>query len=105
MLDDCQGASDVKVEVVGAAPGDLVVKTYRNGKGELLDRALAEEHAGRWLSADAGDAQAAEGCSGAVIVDTLYGYQQQATVKPTEGGVELPGLLVGDWPLILRILP
>jgi hypothetical protein len=101
-LDDCRGASDVKAEVVGAAPGDLVVRTYRNGKGELL--------IGLWRKSVPDD-----GCrptpvmlklpniSGAVIVDTLYGYQQQATIKPTVGGVELPGLLVGDWPLILRI--
>lgn len=104
VLDDCRGASDVKAEVVGPAPADLVVRTYRNGKGDLL--------VGLWRKSKPED-----GCrpapvtlklpkmSGAEIVDTLYGYQQQATVKPAEGGVELPGLLVGDWPLILQIIP
>jgi hypothetical protein len=104
VLDDCRGVGDVKVEVVGSAPADLVVKCYRNGKGDLL--------IGLWRKSMPDD-----GCrpasvtlklpkiSGAVIVDTLYGYQQQATIESAEGGVELPGLLVGDWPLILRISP
>jgi len=39
----------------------------------------------------------------AEIVDTLYGYRQQAVVRSVDGGMQIPGLLVGDWPLILRL--
>jgi len=102
VLDDCKGTSDPKVEVIGKADGDLVVKVYRNGKGQWL--------VGVWRKSPPADnckptpvTLLLPEIAGAEIVDTLYGYRQQATVKQVEGGTQIPGLLVGDWPLILRI--
>jgi hypothetical protein len=102
VLDDCTGASDVKPQVVGTAPADLMVKVYRNGKGQLL--------IGLWRkSSPADDCKPVPVTvrlplsADVEIVDTLYGYRQQAIAKAVDGGMEIPGLLVGDWPLILRI--
>jgi hypothetical protein len=102
VLDDCKGTSDPKVEVIGKADGDLVVKVYRNGKWQWL--------VGVWRKSPPADnckptpvTLLLPEIAGAEIVDTLYGYRQQATVKQVEGGTQIPGLLVGDWPLILRI--
>jgi len=104
VLDDVRGVSDVGAVVLGGAPRDLMVKIYRNGRGELL--------VGLWR-ASAGD----DGCQpvpvtlclpgtrteSAELVDTLYGYRQKAIVRNEGEGCVLPDLLVGDWPMFVRI--
>jgi hypothetical protein len=101
-LDDCTGVGDVKCQLVGAAPADLVVKAYRTGKGRLL--------VGLWRKSNPADDCTPTPVTlhlpvkaNVEIIDTLYGYRQQAVVKPSAVGMDVPGLLLGDWPLILRI--
>lgn len=102
VLDDCKGVTEPKVQAVGNADENLVVKAYRNGKGELL--------VGVWRKTTPDDAcqptqvtLALPEITKAEIVDTLYGFKQSAVLKPVEGGVQITGLLVGDWPLVLRL--
>jgi hypothetical protein len=102
VLDDCKGVSDPKAQIVGKADDDLIVKVYRNEKRQLL--------VGVWRKSAPDDnckptplTLLLPEIAKAEIVDTLYGYKQQAIVKQVEGGTQIPGLLVGDWPLVLRI--
>ena len=104
VLDDVRGVSDVGAVVVGGAPKDLTVKIFRNGRGELL--------VGLWRTSAADD-----GCQpvpvtiflpgmhaeSAELADTLYGYKQKATIRNEGKGCVLPDLLVGDWPIFVRI--
>jgi hypothetical protein len=39
----------------------------------------------------------------AELADTLYGYKQKATIRNEGKGCVLPDLLVGDWPIFVRI--
>ncbi|MBI5094288.1 MAG: discoidin domain-containing protein [Candidatus Hydrogenedentes bacterium] len=103
-LDDVRGDSDTKVEVVGAAPKDLLVKTYRNGAGELL--------IGLWRTSPADDhcrpapvtlRLPGVGIADAQLVDTLYGRRQKAVTRAEDGGAVIPELLIGDWPVIVRV--
>ncbi len=94
--------SEPKVQAVGNDDENLVLKTYRNGNGELL--------VGIWRKTVPDDkckptpvTLSLPEIFKAEIVDTLYGYKQNAIVKPTGRSAQVPGLLVGDWPLILRI--
>jgi hypothetical protein len=79
-----------------------VVKSFRNGKGELLV-AVWRQTVPDDACKPAAVTLSLPGLGGVKIIDTLYGYTQQADVKLVEGGTEIPGLLVGDWPLILRL--
>jgi hypothetical protein len=104
VLDDCKGVEAAKVHALGAADENLVVKTYRNGKGEFL--------VGVWRKTTPDDSckptpvtLALPDVAGAEIVDTLYGYKQPAVIKTVEGSKQISGLLVGDWPLVLRLKP
>jgi hypothetical protein len=88
VLDDCKGVSDPKAQVIGKADDDLMVKAYRNGKGQLL--------VGVWRKNIPDDnckptpvTLSLPVITGAEIVDTLYGYKQQAIVKTVEGGTQI----------------
>jgi hypothetical protein len=103
VLDNARGVTDVTVAVAGKRPDDLMVKTYRNARGELL--------VGLWRTT-----AGADNCrplpvtlrlpgvtiASADLVDTLYGRCQRAVVHRENGGAILPELLVGDWPLVVR---
>jgi hypothetical protein len=101
-LDDCRGAGDVKAEPVGPAPSDLVIKGFRNGKGQRF--------IGVWRASAAADNNKPTPVTlrlpktgSAEIIDTLYGVRQKAVVRLVGESTQAPGLLVGDWPLILRL--
>ena len=99
LLDAVHGVADAGVEVSGVMPPGLMVKTYRNSLGESM--------VGLWRSTPADDA-----CQPVpvtlrlpgmpetepALMDTLYGYTQKALLQPADGGVLVPGILVGDWP-------
>ncbi len=104
VLDDVTAAEDVAVEVVGPAPPDLLVKPYRNGRGETL--------VGLWCTTPARDACAPGAVSlrvagvevhEAELLDLLYGSSQDARLTRDGGSTVLRGLLVGDWPLVVRL--
>jgi hypothetical protein len=101
LLDDVTGQNEPKPEVVGQAPPDLTVKMYRNGRGQTI--------AGLWRTSPGDDACHPAAVTlrlpvtaGAVMLaDALYGFTQTAVTRPAEGCLEIPNLLVGDWPLFL----
>ncbi|MHB0998331.1 MAG: discoidin domain-containing protein [Armatimonadota bacterium] len=104
ILDDSKAASDVKIEVSGKAPADLIVKPWRNGRGDVI--------VGVWRTSVADDRCKPEPINLKVsgikpgrieIMDSLYGYQQNADSSITGDSIELPGLLVADWPLFVKI--
>ena len=106
LLDDVHGVSDAKVEAVGEVPKDLLVKTWRNGSGELL--------IGAWRTSPADDhcrpAPVTLRLPGiridaVTLVDSLYGLSQNAVVHREEDGAAIPDVLVGDWPLMLMVKP
>ena len=106
VLDDVRGVSDAGAVVVGGAPKDLMVKTFRNGRGELL--------VGLWRTSAGDDGYQPVPVSlrlpvtraeSVELVDTLYGYRQKAAVRDEGNGCVLPDLLVGDWPMFVRIGP
>ncbi len=104
VLDAVTAADDIRPEVIGRVPDDLVVKAYRNDAGELI--------VGLWLKSSAND-----GCQPVEVslrvpslqaakielLDSLYGYRQMAKFENAGGSVTLDRLLVGDWPLFVRI--
>lgn len=100
VLDDCKPAADVKIQPVGKAPDDLAIKPFRNGRGEL--------RVAVWRKSVADDntklvpvTLALPKTGNVEIVDTLYGYKQRANVTSSDGGTQVRGLLVGDWPVVL----
>ena len=104
ILDDAQGTNDLKVKIVGEAPKDLIMKCFKNGRGEWL--------IGLWCTTSADDDCKPEKVtlrlpgktiSSADLVDVLYGFKQNAKVINKEGGTMFSDLLVGDWPLFVRI--
>jgi hypothetical protein len=104
VLDDVHGVSDAAVEVVGVAPKDLLVKTWRKGSGELL--------IGLWRTSPADDhcrpapvtlKLTGVPASAVQLLDTLYGWSQDALVHAEEGGAVIPDVLVGDWPLMVVV--
>ena len=65
---------------------------------------MADQCGRRRLSARAGHAAPARPrAESAELVDTLYGYRQKAVVRNEGEGCVLPDLLVGDWPMFVRI--
>lgn len=104
VLDDVRQADDATVEVVGTPPADLMLKPFRNGRGELLvglwrtspgsDNCRPEPVTVRVIGATADAAEA---------LDLLYGVAQRARAEATPDGVTIPDLLVGDWPLVVRM--
>ena len=104
LLDDVRGVRGAGAVVVKGVPKDLMVKTFRNGRGELL--------VGLWRTS-AGD----DNCQpvpvtislpgmhaeSVELIDTLYGYRQKAMIRNEDKGCVLPDLLVGDWPMFVRI--
>ena len=106
VLDDARGVSDVKFETGNEALKDLMVKTYRNGSGEVL--------IGLWRTSPAEDhcrpvpvtlTLPGMRLAGAQLVDTLYGLRQKAVVHTEGKGAVLPDVLVGDWPLMVVLRP
>jgi hypothetical protein len=106
VLDDVDGVSDAGVGVVGEAPKDLLVKTYRKGSGEIL--------VGLWRTSPADDhcrpvpvtlRLPGGRALGAQLIDTLYGYRQKAVVKAQGDSSVIPDVLVGDWPLMIVVKP
>ncbi len=104
VLDDVHAAPDLRPAILGPAPADLVVKPFRNGKGDVL---LA-----LWRTSFANDSCRPEPVtlrvSGltspqAELFDLLYGARQQARLSHDAGSLTLRDLLVGDWPLIVRL--
>ena len=104
VLDDVRAARGVEPLIVGEAPDDLMVKPFRNGQGEVLiavwRASPAEDACGPvavtldlpGLSVAAGE-----------ICDLLYGSRQRAHMEATLDGVRVAGLLVGDWPVVVRL--
>ena len=103
VLDEAHAVANLKAEVTGKAPDDLMMKVYQNRRAEVL--------IGLWRTSAASDncrpvsvtlrisqAQVAS----ADLVDTLYGYRQPAVVHRSGEDVIVPDLLVGDWPLFFR---
>jgi hypothetical protein len=103
VLDDVRSARDIRAQVEGDAPDDLMVKVYRNGKREVL--------VGLWRTSFGADTCKPVAVSVRVpglraqdveLVDLLYGVRQRAQLQTDAGGVTVPGVLVGDWPVFLR---
>jgi len=103
-LDDVRAARRVEVRVVGEAPEDLIVKPFRKGRGEVL--------IALWRTSPAEDAcqpvavtldLAGLSVGTGQICDLLYGSRQRARMEAIPDGVQVAGLLVGDWPIILRL--
>lgn len=101
VLDDVRPAPDVRPEVFVDTPDDLLVKPFRNGRGELL--------IGLWRTTPAVDACHAEPVTLRLpgvrdrrveLLDLIYGTRQPARIEP-DG--TLRDLLVGDWPLVVRV--
>jgi len=101
VLDDVRPTADVHPEVIGTAPDDLLVKPFRTGKGEAL--------VALWCTSPAVDACHAEpvtirlpglGARHAELLDLVYGTRQATR---TEADGTLRDLLVGDWPLVVRV--
>ncbi len=104
VLDDVRPALDLLPSIVGPTPADLVVKPFRNGSGDVL---LA-----LWRTSFADDATRPEPvtlrvpgltASHADLFDLLYGARQPARLLRSADALTFPGLLVGDWPLIVRL--
>jgi len=102
VLDEAEGTKDIPAEIVGDAPPDLMVKVFRNPKGETL--------VGLWRKSPPDDNCASTpvtirvgaAAAKAEILDVLYGKSQRAKVRPVGDGTEMPGILVGDWPVFVR---
>jgi hypothetical protein len=106
LLDDVHGVCETGVEVVGGPPKDFMVKTYRNGGGQCL--------IGLWRTSPGDDRcqplpvtlrLTGIPVSNAQLIDTLYGCCQKADLRPTGGGILVPDILVGDWPVFVRMAP
>jgi hypothetical protein len=104
VLDDAYAANDLKVKIVGDAPKNLIMKCFKNGRGGRL--------IGLWRTNVPDDGckpekvtliLPGEMVNSADLVDVLYGFKQNAKVINKEGGTMFPGLLVGDFPLFVRI--
>jgi len=104
VLDDVHAAGDIRPEITGHAPPDLIAKAFRNGRGEVL--------VGLWRTSFGSDTCRPEPVTVRVpglradsgeLLDPLYGSRQPAQLKRDGGGVTLRGVLVGDWPLIARL--
>jgi hypothetical protein len=100
VLDDCKLVADSKIEAIGKVSNDLVIKAFRDGSGRLLvavwRKNIADDHAKPepvTLALPKSDA--------VDIFDMLYGYQQSAMVSHIDGGTQIQGLMVGDWPLVV----
>jgi hypothetical protein len=103
-LDGARAADDFQVKVSGPARADVMVKRFRNTRGEAL--------VAIWRTS-VGD----DGCTpepidleitgvqapSANIVDLLYGIHHEALLHGHADGLVVPGLLVGDWPLVLTL--
>ena len=104
VLDDVRAARGIEARIVGDAPGDLMVKPFRNGQGvELI--AL-------WRTSPAEDACGPVAVTidipgvsarGGDVCDLLYGCRQRAHVEAIPDGIRVAGLLVGDWPIVVRV--
>ena len=104
ILDDALPTNKLEAIVMGDAPKDLKVKCFRNGKGEWL--------VALWFTSPASDDFKPEKVSirikgkmvnTAVLEDALYGFDQPATFQKQPDGATFKDLLVGDWPLFIRI--
>ncbi|MHB9038585.1 MAG: discoidin domain-containing protein [Armatimonadota bacterium] len=106
VLDAAKGAADIETEAIGSAPSDLIVKAYRNDVGQII--------VGLWRKSPGSDAceptavtlrVSKTQVASADLVDSLYGYSQDATFSRDGDSAVFGDLLVGDWPLYLRINP
>lgn len=104
ILDDVRPTGEMEVKVIGSMPDSLKVKCFRNGKGEWI--------AALWFSSLTNDGFIPQTVSirlegitvqSADLHDALYGYSQKAIYKNQPGGAVFADLLVGDWPLFVRI--
>lgn len=104
VLDDTTGVSYIPLKVIGDAPSDLMVKAYRTGSGRTI--------IGLWRTGFGKDTcqpvpvtleVGVKGTQSADLVDSLYGYTQRATVCPSDDRVVIQNILVGDWPVFVRL--
>ncbi len=102
VLDDVRAADGVEVTVVGDASEDLVVKAFRNGRGETL--------VGLWRATLASDSCRPEPVTVRVsgarserveLLDLVYGTKQRARATIDGDAVTVPGVLVGAWPVVV----
>jgi len=104
ILDDVHPTGKLEAVVMGDAPKDLKVKCFRNGNGEWL---IALWIAGMTVD-DFKPEKVTIQVNGnmvntAVLEDALYGFRQPATFQKNADGAVFKNLLVGDWPLFIRI--
>ncbi len=104
VLDDVRAARNVRPQVVGPAPADLVVKAFRTGEGATL--------VGLWRSSFGEDSckptpvtvrLRVPGATSCELVDLLYGLRQPARTRRQGDDLVIPQALVGDWPLVVRL--
>ncbi|MHB1456546.1 MAG: discoidin domain-containing protein [Armatimonadota bacterium] len=104
ILDDVKAAPDVRVESIGKAPADLMIKPWRNGQGDVIIGVWRTSPADDRCKPQPIDLRVVGVKSGSTeIMDSLYGYRQAAKVKASDRSMDIPGLMVGDWPLFIRI--
>ena len=104
ILDDVKAAPDVRAESIGKAPSELMIKPWRNGRGDVIIGVWRASPADDRCKPQPIDLRVTGAKSGNVeIMDSLYGYRQAAEVKMHDGSIEIVGLLVGDWPLFVKI--
>lgn len=106
VLDAVTGAPEIKPEIVGSKTDDLIVKAYRNDDGQII--------IGLWRKSSAIDTCKPVAVSLRIpnikeksvdLIDALYGYRQNAETTIEPNSILLNELLVGDWPLFVRINP
>ena len=104
VLDDARAAHGITPTVVGSFPPDLIVKPFSNGRGETL--------IALWRIGFGSDTCQPQPVTVTVLglrathgelLDLLYGSRQKAKIVSAADGITLSGLLVGDWPLVVRL--
>ena len=104
VLDDVRPVHNIKPVVLGKKPVDLIVKPFSNGQDETL--------IALWRTSFGSDSCRPEPitisvpglqATGGELLDLLYGTRQKAQIVPAADGITLTGLLVGDWPLVVRL--
>lgn len=101
-LDDARDAPDVSWLVQGDAPDDLMTCAWRSGRAVIL---------GLWRTSVPSDAcnpiavtlNIAVTARRVTLMDMLYGVTQPAVAELHADHLYVRDLLVGDWPLLVRL--
>ena len=87
---------------VDSAPPNLESFALRSPDGPALAFWLGG-HAKDHCAGVAVDVRLAMSCRRAIAYDPINGVSQELNLAPTPGGALLKGLLVRDWPLVIRL--